>query len=264
MNCQGARKFLSAFVDDELDVRTNVEVLEHLEMCPSCAARVERLRDLNAAVASSIASVRMPAGLSGRSLRALTRGERFAHRWMGAHVRVLAQRGWFRIGAAAASILLVFGVIYASLVRPPAQFNSRAVLAHIAVMQDRLTHFYNTPDPERARRLALFKMGSMPDVPLLGREQFQLMGAGPQEIGLKNVGHFAFRYGSVTVSMFVLEGLDLSEVSGDVREGLFGEMRLEKRGDYGVVAWRRGGFTYILVARTSPENLIEMIESGGA
>lgn len=264
MNCQEARKFLSAFVDDELDVRTNVEVLEHIEMCPSCAARVERLRDLNAAVASSIASVRTPAGLRDRSFRAMVRGEGFAHRWVGAHVRVLARRGWFRIGVAAASILLVFGVIYVSLVRSPAQFNSRAVLSHIAVMQDRLTHFYNTQDPERARRLALFKMGSMPDVPLLGREQFELMGAGPQEMGFRNVGHFAFRYGSVTVSMFVLEGLDLAEVSGQVRETLFGETRLEKRGDYGVVAWRRGGFTYILVARMDPEGLLEMMESGGA
>jgi len=259
MNCTETRKFLSAFVDNELDVRTNVEVLEHLEMCPSCTARLERLRNLNAAVVSSLDAVSAPGGLARRSMEVLARSEGSAHRWIGNGVRRVARRGWFRIAVAAASILLVFGVIYASLVRQPGQYSSKAVLAHMAVMQDRITHFYSTQNPERARRLALFKMSNIPDVPFVGEERFELMGAGPHDIGLKTAGHFAFRYGSVSVSMFVFEGLDLDELGGEVRRTILGDTRLEKRGGYGLVSWSRDGFTYVLVARMDPAALLDMI-----
>ncbi len=259
MNCKETRKFLSAFMDNELDVRTNVEILEHLEMCQACAARLEGLRDLHAAVASSIAQIVPPEGLERRCFGVFLVDEGFVHRWIGSGVRRLAHSGVFRMAAAAASILLVFGVVYGTMVRSDPQYSSKAILAHIAVIEDQITHFYSTQDPERARRLALFKMASMPEVPLVGEERFELMGAGPQEIGFREAGHFAFRYGSRTVSMFVFDRLDLGELGGEMRQTRLGATKLEKRGDFGVVAWRRGGFTYVLVARMDPAELLDMV-----
>jgi len=48
MRCHEARHFLYAFADGELDVKDNLEVLAHLNMCPACAERVNvehRLRE---------------------------------------------------------------------------------------------------------------------------------------------------------------------------------------------------------------------------
>lgn len=262
MRCAEARKFLAAFVDNELDVRTNVEVLEHAEMCPQCAARIERLQALNTAVRSYVDSVRAPVELRLRTAEALdsVRDEPFER--LHAVMNRLAHNGFFRIALAAASILVVFTVVYHYLVVPPAVYNSRAVLFHTAVMQDKLTSFFSTDDPERARKLALFRMGSRPEVPLLGREEFQLVGAGPEEIAFKNVGHFAFLYKATTVSMFVFEGLELEQVSGDSVVTHLGPTRVEGRGDFALVAWQKGGFTYILVAQLSPEQIISMVGPG--
>ncbi len=41
MNCKSFRKYASAFADGELDVPLNLEALEHLNMCPACAQRVD-------------------------------------------------------------------------------------------------------------------------------------------------------------------------------------------------------------------------------
>jgi len=44
------RKFAGAFADGELDVRQNLEALEHINMCPACAGRVEETTRLRSAV----------------------------------------------------------------------------------------------------------------------------------------------------------------------------------------------------------------------
>ena len=52
--CEKTRKYLDAYVSNELTVETNHEVLRHLEGCPACAVDVDtrtRLRSrLKAAV----------------------------------------------------------------------------------------------------------------------------------------------------------------------------------------------------------------------
>ena len=39
--CEKTRKYLDAYVSNELMVETNHEVLRHIEGCPSCAAEVD-------------------------------------------------------------------------------------------------------------------------------------------------------------------------------------------------------------------------------
>lgn len=50
MNCVGFRKFVGAFADGELDVSSNLDALEHLNMCPLCSSRVTEIQDLKAAL----------------------------------------------------------------------------------------------------------------------------------------------------------------------------------------------------------------------
>jgi anti-sigma factor RsiW len=258
MNCPEARKFISAFVDDELDVRTNVEVLEHLEMCSECAERVESLQALNGVVASYVGSVEAPARLRRRTAR-LIEGGQLSHRRFAAAFRKTFHGGAFNIAVAAASILLVFGAIYGYLVISPSAYNNKTVMAHLAMLQDRNPVFFGTDDAERAEKLALFKMDSKPDVPLIDRDEVRLLGAAPEEIELRNVGHFAFEHGSVTVSMFVFEGAALDDVRGRLENTRLGRTKIESRGGFDLVAWQHMGFTYIVVAKMPAEDLIDMV-----
>ena len=258
MNCNQTRKYLSAFLDSELDVRTNIEVLEHVEICHDCACRLEAQRGLRDAVSSYVGSVQAPAAFRTRVTGAL---DRAAAGRPGVRVLVaeFASKGWVRAFAAAASIAVVFALVYQVLLVPPAGVNAAAIHEHVAILSDRVPTFMYTGDAERAKKVATFKMSEKPSLPLVDGESFSLVGAGPVEIQLRNVGHFVFRYKAETVSMFVFEGLGMDGVAGkSVKTGL-GEARVDDGVDVRLVAWQGGHFTYVLVSRLSADVLLNEV-----
>jgi anti-sigma factor RsiW len=258
MNCNQTRKYLSAFLDSELDVRTNIEVLEHVEICRDCARKLDRQRTLRDAVSGYIASVEAPASLRARVKGALAEAAAGRSRLAGTAAEY-ASKGWVRAFAAAASILVVFALVYQVLLAPSTGVNAATMREHAAVLRDRVATFMYTENAERARKVATFKMSEKPVIPLADGESFSLVGAGPVEIQLRDVGHFVFRYKAEMVSLFVFEGLGIDAVSGrTVMTGL-GEARADESGGVSLVAWRGGHFTYILVSRLSEDVLLNEV-----
>ncbi len=66
MNCNNVRKYFHAFLDGELDVEKNIEVLAHLDMCCECSAKIERERLLQERVKETVCMVRTPAYLKNK------------------------------------------------------------------------------------------------------------------------------------------------------------------------------------------------------
>ncbi len=66
MNCQDAKRFLGAFADGELETETNLAILEHVNMCPSCATRVADVQALKMSLQRIDTQQRVPAGLEER------------------------------------------------------------------------------------------------------------------------------------------------------------------------------------------------------
>jgi mycothiol system anti-sigma-R factor len=98
MTCKEFRKFLYAFADGELETRENLEVLEHLNMCPSCTRKVAMQQELRAAVTRVCPSEPAPDALRERVLANLGWSPSRRH------------RRWIFLAplAAAAAIALVF------------------------------------------------------------------------------------------------------------------------------------------------------------
>lgn len=69
MNCTTFRKYIGAFADGELDVPLNLEALEHLNVCPSCAGKVADVHGLKSALHRVHGEIAAPA-----ALRAQVRG----------------------------------------------------------------------------------------------------------------------------------------------------------------------------------------------
>ncbi len=46
MNCQQAQGLLHAYVDQELDISTQVPLDTHVQSCPECTARLQALQSL--------------------------------------------------------------------------------------------------------------------------------------------------------------------------------------------------------------------------
>lgn len=69
MNCNDARKYFYAFLDNELDVEKNIEVLAHLDMCCECGQRMEKERLLQNRVKETVCEVKTPDYLMEAVLR---------------------------------------------------------------------------------------------------------------------------------------------------------------------------------------------------
>ncbi|MBI3725005.1 zf-HC2 domain-containing protein, partial [bacterium] len=54
MKCHDAIRFISVYVDSELDPRTSFEIAEHLETCSSCAARFAREQELEKGLVAAL------------------------------------------------------------------------------------------------------------------------------------------------------------------------------------------------------------------
>lgn len=64
MDCKRFRKYVGAFADGELEVQQNLEVLDHLKMCPECVARVDEVAMLKKSLRKTFDDARAPAELS--------------------------------------------------------------------------------------------------------------------------------------------------------------------------------------------------------
>lgn len=68
MNCTDVRKYFYAFLDNELDVERNIEVLSHINMCHACGVKIERERLLQERVKETVCKIKVPAYLEKKFL----------------------------------------------------------------------------------------------------------------------------------------------------------------------------------------------------
>jgi anti-sigma factor RsiW len=78
MNCTDVRKYFYAFLDSELDVERNIEVLAHVNMCHACGLKIEKERLLQERVKETVCKVKAPAYLEQIILRSAERKPNFS------------------------------------------------------------------------------------------------------------------------------------------------------------------------------------------
>ena len=85
--CDKTRRYLDAYLSNELLVETSQEVQRHLETCPQCSAELAARARLRGDVRAAVRRSPVPAGLEARIRQAL--GARPALRWYGRIAAVL-------------------------------------------------------------------------------------------------------------------------------------------------------------------------------
>ena len=69
MNCNNIRKYFYAFIDGELNVERNIEILAHLDMCYECSKKVETERTLQKIVKETVCKTKAPDSLKQKLLK---------------------------------------------------------------------------------------------------------------------------------------------------------------------------------------------------
>jgi anti-sigma factor (TIGR02949 family) len=104
--CEKARKYLDAYISNELMVETNYEVLRHIEGCPACAAEVDTRTRLRSRLKAAVNAQSVPPELQVR-IRGQTRtgrsGSSFDFGWLRAGLPHWA-------GATAAALVVAAGL----------------------------------------------------------------------------------------------------------------------------------------------------------
>ncbi|MFQ5712712.1 MAG: anti-sigma factor family protein [Candidatus Scalinduaceae bacterium] len=77
MNCNDIRKYFYAFIDNELDVEKNIEILAHLDMCYECSQKIEKERLLHKRVKETVCMVKAPAYLEHNILKSVEKKPSF-------------------------------------------------------------------------------------------------------------------------------------------------------------------------------------------
>ena len=105
--CERIRKYLDAYVSNELTVEANHEVLRHIEGCRACAAEVEGRVHLRSRLKAAVNAQGVPPELQVRvreQIRSSRQGTWAPLGWLGA--------GWPRWAGATAAVLVIAGGLW--------------------------------------------------------------------------------------------------------------------------------------------------------
>ena len=100
--CSRIRRYVDSYINNELLVETNHEVLGHLEVCPTCAAEVESCARMKARLKSAVQNQSVPEDLQARVRAVLREDSRSSFAWTrwasaAAAVLVIAAGLWFEL-----------------------------------------------------------------------------------------------------------------------------------------------------------------------
>ncbi|MEQ8762432.1 MAG: zf-HC2 domain-containing protein [Planctomycetota bacterium] len=249
MKCPEARQHLYPFLDDELDVPTNLDVLAHLHVCSRCADLFEEERQFNDSLRASQRSVTFA---HDSRLRVLERFRRQAKptpmRRLGSSMRGVA-------GIAAASVLLISLVFLAisltsssGLALSAAKIHERAIERH-----DDLRSW-----PIDSKTLEGYVRGRFEHASLqfldatslgvLGGRDCSQLEPGAVQVGLSMEGR--------PVSLYILSGAEYDLSEFEMRESGGRSVYVCPARRCAIVAWRCGDLIYALTGAVELEGAL--------
>ncbi len=267
MDCSRCRAYLTAMIDDELDVADRTAVAAHLRSCAGCREEAEQVRSLKQALARTLGGDRAPAGFSDRVLAELRNEASVAPA-----PRSAAQR-WVGPLAAAAAIAFVLFVGPSLWNNDDEPAPGNAVQARwVGAVRTRHTGCVRMGDAHHMigvdrdfgtiqARLADL-LGIAVSAPDLTKAGLELIGGDLCGLGGVRAAHVLFRRPAdgLMVSVFSLPFVEGLSPSAGFVVGSKPCFAFSGPGS-AVVAWHEAGTTYVVCGETTPAELAEMIEA---
>jgi anti-sigma factor RsiW len=241
MECDRAGGLLSGLIDNALRPFARFRVSRHVAGCDVCAARLEELRAMQAAIRTKLPYHRAPPGLAARIGAALPREEapRVARPWF--HMPAFSLAGTGLAGALA-------GVAMTLLVLGGSNDPTMAVIgSHIRSMQaDHLTDVL-TSDQHTVKPWLSARLDVSPPVRDLKEAGFPLVGGRLDYVDGHPAAAVVYRRAKHVINLFAWAS------AGKADEAF----RSERRQGFNVVTWRHDGITYYAVSDVEADQLAE-------
>jgi anti-sigma factor RsiW len=228
MTCHEAHQLLHAYIDDELDIATALEVESHLPECPTCKKELEAARAAGRAVAQPAAYYAAPSDLRER-LRRTIRSE-IGQAGPALHAGFLA--AWWKrpmafSGLAAAMLLIVCSLIFFLPTHASRGQIDELVGSHVRSLEENHLMDVASTDQHTVKPWFEGKLEFSPPVIDLSAEGFPLIGGRLDYLDQQKVAALIYRRNKHLINLFIWPGDTTPEV--DTKQG-FNLIRFECKG----------------------------------
>ncbi|MGA2409103.1 MAG: anti-sigma factor [Candidatus Binataceae bacterium] len=246
MNCAEARRLLDGYADQELDLRTSIELEDHLGGCASCAREYEGIAALKSVLQERVPYYDAPGALRRRfraSARGAIRSGDKSSWW-----RQLGVTGWsWPVTAAVAAVFAAIVIRGVMPLAPPSggALGAEVVDSHIrSMMANHLTDVLSS-NQHTVKPWFDGKIDFAPSVKDLSAQGFPLAGGRLDFLDGRPVAALVYRHRLHIINLFTWPA-DHSPNSPP---------QLETRQGYNVVHWTQAGMEYWAVSDVAPADL---------
>ena len=238
MDCRQAATLIGAYLDQELDPRSSLEIEEHLKGCASCSGALAGDRSLKKGLHSAALAYRAPAALRLRVLAATApQASSRLSAWLAWRPMTLAA------SFAALALVLSSGALHWGALKREDLLAEEVVAGHVRSLEaDHLTDVISS-DRHTVKPWFAGKLDYAPPVEDLASEGFPLTGGRLDYLDGRPVSALVYRHGGHTINLFVWPS------SGESPE------RARAERGFRVVRWTRKGMTYWAVSDVNEEEL---------
>jgi hypothetical protein len=266
MNCNDVRKYFYAFLDDELDVEKNIEVLAHVDMCVVCGQKIEKERLLHKRVRETVSMVKAPDYLVENILREAEERPNFFMLFVKSLVS--GRRLVPVAGIAAAIIMIVYFFAMSGNLKKEDILYVAESKYHNYMMQQ-LDLDIRSQDPEIVVEYLRGQTNSKVVLPEIG-DDAKLVGAALSEIdGIKVSQVFYMRDGTPVSLMIIcnpdsgsgdsknIDFLGMKEILIDEKVVYYGDGYC---GHCRIMGWKESGSQYVVVSRLDSDEILRMLK----
>ncbi len=255
MNCKDVRRYVHAFIDEELAPQKVLELEEHVEACPSCANHVAFEQWFKGEIRDTVGSVSAPVELSGLVRESLAQADRSDR------IRSLLPRVGVAAALAAGVLLALFLPGWLTPAETPPVVH-RPVIDYVAERHARsLPPEVAGPDERQVSMWFRDKVDFAVTPPRFRDEPVQLVGGRISHVGDQQAAHLFYTHNGHPVTVVVFPGTDMPMAGTQpVQVGPHTVHMGQSRG-YNVAVWRRGGVSYAVSSDLDQNDMVRLVAS---
>lgn len=206
MNCDQARQLLHAYLDDELDLATALQIEAHLPGCSKCRAELESARMVGRAVAQAAPYYPAPSALRTRLQEAIRTESRDVEPAPRAGIVMPWWRRSMALSAVAAVLVLAFATVLIFWERAPNPEVAELVDAHVRSLEPSHLLDVESTDQHTVKPWFAGKLDFSPPVIDLAAEGFPLVGGRLDYLEQNQVAALIYRHGKHIINVFIRPG----------------------------------------------------------
>ena len=242
MECQVSQKVMSAYVDDELDSSSMVQVAAHLAVCPVCTNACEHLLGFRRAIKTHGTRYSSPDQLAQRIKNPLLKEKRRAER------RTRIPWAWINCGiATAASVAFAFTLmLYSAVPSNIERIEQEIIASHFrSLLPDHLADVASS-DRHTVKLWFAGKLDFSPPVHDLAEEGVALIGGRLDYIEERPVAAMAYRRLQHVLNVYVWPDKSRS----------IGPMQVNSKQGYQLIHWTQYDMNYWVISDMDAQELM--------